>query len=228
MRIEESVFSCRSLMKETLEPYGFRRDGDSYRYSEPMLEGAFRAVICIGQDGKVSGTVIESNTEEEYLPVHAQNQTGAFAGRVREAYTSVLRKIAERCFTVDPGKYTKKRVWIIPANPKSYDLDTLFEGMKDVLWKQSSRVQPGDLVFMYITAPVSAVRYQCIVTETEIPYEYSDANVSMEKVMKMDVLKKFPDSFLPLVRLKELGVTAVRGPRTATDAFMEFVRSEVN
>jgi len=116
--------------------------------------------------------------------------------------------------------------WIIPANPKYYDLDTVFQNKKAILWKQGSKIRVGDIAYIYITAPVSAVRYKCVVTETGIPYEYKDNNVSMKQVMRMDIVKQYPDDLCPFSKLRELGIAVVRGARTVTREFLEYIGCE--
>ena len=38
--------------------------------------------------------------------------------------------------------------WIIPANPKYYDIVGAFEHNSEINWKQSSNVKPGDILYM--------------------------------------------------------------------------------
>lgn len=130
-----------------------------------------------------------------------------------------------RNFAILAGRKGDTHAWIIPANPKYYDIDKAFEKEKDIIWKQSGKIVPGDLVFMYITSPVSAVRYQGIVTETDIPYEFSSKEVSMKKIMKLDKTHVYPDDFCPLSKLKELGIKSVRGQRTVTKEFLEYFKN---
>ena len=113
--------------------------------------------------------------------------------------------------------------WIVPANPLFFDIDAALKKSKTVLWKQSSRVEPKDIVYMYVAAPVSAVRYKCEVVEADIPYSYSGGHVKIKRVMKLRLLKTYKPSFLPFAGLKKLGITAVRGPRLATPAFLRKV-----
>ena len=120
-------------------------------------------------------------------------------------------------------KVSSSSAWIVPANPAYYDLDALFEKKKDVMWKQGNGIRKGDIVYMYIAAPVSAVRYKCKVTETDIPYEFSNENIRMKGLMKVDVLKQYPDDLCPFSKLKELGINAVRGPRRVTKEFSDFI-----
>ena len=72
---------------------------------------------------------------------------------------------------------------------------------------------------MYVGAPVSAMLYRCLVTETDIPYRYQDDHMSMSYAMKMKVLKRYDRDAYTLDVLRKCGIRAVRGPRSITDEF---------
>ena len=127
--------------------------------------------------------------------------------------------------SLHPRAKTVSSVWIVPANPKYYDVDSAFRKRKNVLWKQSSAIHSGDTVCMYIASPVSAVRYICKVTETDIPFSYSGKDVSMKYVMRLDVIEEWPDDLCPFSVLKSMGINAVRGPRRANEAFIKLLES---
>ena len=72
---------------------------------------------------------------------------------------------------------------------------------------------------MYVGAPVSAVLYKCKVTETNIPYQYQDRNLTIKALMKIQLLKRYaPDQFTFEVLKSEYGIFAVRGPRGIPDS----------
>ena len=59
-----------------------------------------------------------------------------------------------------------------------------------------------------------AVLYKCKVTETDIPYKYEDKNLTINSLMKIELVKKYrEDQFTFDVLKKEYGIFAVRGPR---------------
>lgn len=350
MRIEEEIFQKRKAKKESLLPYGFLADGETYVYHKVFFNGMFEAVVSIDSEGVVSGKVIDTESKDEYVQVHLSS-VGGYAHEVREAYKEILKGIADNCFEkeyfltrqmnritglvkekygespdfpfrnipdygvfrleenrkwyglvmqipeskmfeqgsdqiieilniksspekkkmyldvegiypayqmnkdnwltvvmddavddelilqmVDESRKLVKDIsrrsssvsneWIVPANPKYYDLKKLFHQKKGVIWKQGSRIKKGDIVYMYIASPVSAVKYKCLVTEADIPYEYHDKNVSMKKIMKMDVLERYGDDICPFSKLNELGIAAVRGQRTVTKEFSEYMNQQ--
>lgn len=108
----------------------------------------------------------------------------------------------------------KANEWIIPANPKYYDVINFFNNEETILWKQTSNISIGDLVYLYVAAPYSAILYKCEVLEVNIPYKYKDKNITMSKVMKLKLLTKFNKDIFNFEKLKEYGVRAIRGPRS--------------
>lgn len=108
---------------------------------------------------------------------------------------------------------TEAKDWIIPANPKYYDVVGAFEESNIVTWKQSSDVHVGDMIYMYVAAPYSSILYKCKAIEVDIPWQYSDDNVTVKTAMKLELLEKYESGVWSFERLKEFGVYAVRGPR---------------
>ena len=77
-----------------------------------------------------------------------------------------------------------------------------------------------DLVYLYVAAPVSAIRYKCQAAKVDIPYQYDDGKVHMDHVMKLTCLEQYEPSLFTLDKLKEHGVYAVRGPRNMPDSLL--------
>ena len=109
--------------------------------------------------------------------------------------------------------------WIIPANPKFYDIEHAFDEKEEIDWKQGTGIKSGDTVFMYVAAPVSAILYKCKVLETNIPYQYSDQNLTIRALMKIRLEKRYnPSEFTFEVLKDEYGIYAIRGPRGIPEA----------
>ena len=103
--------------------------------------------------------------------------------------------------------------WLVPANPKYYDVEKAFAESDTILWKQSNSIAVGDIVYLYMAAPISAIRYKCKAVEVGIPCDYNDGTLTMTRMMKIRLLHRFEDGELNLETLREYGVHAVRGPR---------------
>ena len=103
--------------------------------------------------------------------------------------------------------------WIVPANPKYYDVINAFNNSDEIIWKQSSDIHVGDIVNLYVADPYSKIMFKCKAIEVNIPYEYKDKNVSMSHVMKIKLLKTLDSKDYTFEYLNKLGIKAIRGPR---------------
>ena len=127
----------------------------------------------------------------------------------------IMKLVEESHSYTETRKKTEE--WIIPANPKYFDICSRFDNSDINNWKQGAGVKKGDIVYMYVGAPNSALMYKCQVLETDIPYETKNKHVKLSSIMKLKVLYRFGSKSIPFSRMKELGVTAVRGPRYMTE-----------
>ncbi len=144
-------------------------------------------------------------------------------------FEEICRWLGES-YAATASKATKHKIrpakeWIVPANPKYYDIEAAFSEAKEIDWKQGKGIKTGDLVFMYVAAPVSAILYKCRVTKTDIPFVFDEGNVHMTKLMKIKLLKRYPaDRFTFEVLGKEYGIYAVRGPRGIPESLSEALK----
>lgn len=122
-------------------------------------------------------------------------------------------------------KVRPPKEWIIPANPKYYDIEQAFENADEIDWKQGAGIKKGDTVFIYVAAPVSAILYKCVVTKTDIPFRYDDGNVKMTSLMMIRLQKKYePDRFTFSVLNDEYSIYAIRGPRGIPHSLSEALK----
>lgn len=122
-------------------------------------------------------------------------------------------------------KIRPPKEWVVPANPKYYDIQGAFEKAEEIDWKQGSGIRTGDTVFMYVAAPVSAILYKCRVTQTDIPFEFSNKNVTMKALMKIKLERRYEPEAFTFERLKEeYSIFAVRGPRGIPKSLSEALK----
>ena len=111
-------------------------------------------------------------------------------------------------------KLRPPKEWVIPSNPKYFDIIHAFDHADEINWKQGAGIKVGDTVFMYVGAPVSAILYKCKVTETGIPYHGNHKDINIKALMKIRLQKRYSaDRFTFEVLKSEYGIYAVRGPR---------------
>lgn len=358
----ESDFFKRSRPDfEKLEAFGATNDDGVFRYEELLPDGQFLARLEVAGDGAVRGSVIDTDTGEEYLPIRIEHQIGSFVGGVREMYLDFLAKIEEACFlpvnfmsdqanametrinsaygvaaefpweryagngtfkcrendkwfavvlTVQFGKlgpadakagggiahdgeeivevinlkarpedidrlvarpgiypawHMNKRYWIsvildgtvsdedvfelirrsyalvargkttkvkgtgawmIPSNPKIYDVDAGFRGGNgEIEWHQHNRVKAGDEVFIYCSAPYSAILYRCEVTAADLAYRgMFQESKGYDRSMRIKLLEKYPPDKYPLSFIKAHGGSVVRSARTMPKELYDAVK----
>lgn len=111
--------------------------------------------------------------------------------------------------------------WIVPANPKYYDVEKVLEEGKELLWKQSSNIAIGDIVYIYVTAPTAAIRCKCEALEVNLPYKSKQENLRIERVMRLKCLNVYDKQLFPKTFLQHFGVSSVRGPRKMPHSLSE-------
>ena len=163
--------------------------------------------------------------EEGIMPAYHMNKqhwiTVLLDGTVPEDRIYDLLEMSS--LATAPAKKKEKlrapKDWLIPANPKFYDIEHAFDEETEIDWKQGAGIKTGDTVFMYVAAPVSAILYKCIVLETDIPYEYQDRNLTIRGLMKIRLEKRYQTMDFTFEVLKEeYGIYAIRGPRGVPEA----------
>ncbi|MBP2057941.1 putative DNA-binding protein (MmcQ/YjbR family) [Lactobacillus colini] len=134
-----------------------------------------------------------------------------------------IMTLLENSRTLTLNKQVLNSYWLIPANPKYYDIGAHFKVGQTTIWKQSTNIKPGDTIFLYVTSPVKAIRYQCQVEKVNIPYSHRDKNVNIEKIMEIKVLKEYDKNFCSFDRLKNFGIKAIRGPRRVSRELVNYL-----
>ena len=130
-----------------------------------------------------------------------------------------IRSLLDESFAATASKAKKAEIreakeWIIPANPKYYDIAHAFDNEDTIDWKQGSGIKKGDTVYMYAGAPISAIIYACKVTQTDIPFNYSNGNLTINSLMRIKLRERVdPKKFTFEILKKDYGIFAVRGPR---------------
>ncbi len=100
-----------------------------------------------------------------------------------------------------------KDEWIIPANPKYFDVITYIESLPIFSWKQPKNIKLEDTVYIYLGAPYSAILYKCKVIELDL------YNEPKKPIMNLELIQKYDPKKYPFIKLKEYGLNSVRSPR---------------
>ena len=193
----------------------------------------------LGLDGKDRVDIINVKMGDPLFADKLSQQTGYFHGYhiSRGNWISILLdgtvpledicKCIDESYVVTASKQEKQKLrppkeWIVPANPKYYDIEHAFDHTEEIDWKQGNGIRTGDTVYMYVASPVSAILYKCKVTKTDIPYDYCDDNLTITALMRIRLLKRYKPGKFTFDKLKnEYGIFAIRGPRGVPHSLSE-------
>lgn len=124
--------------------------------------------------------------------------------------------------------------WIIPCNPHSYNLQAALTNSDEMYWRQNARYEIGDIIYIYLSKGVSAIRYKAIVIKTDIEIKSEDDPYWIDKTMQSQKLKKvllkriktFNTALLSYDVLKENGLkSTIQGPIKLKGSLREYVNS---
>ncbi len=206
-----------------------------------LIMDVTRKNLGLGSEGKVD--VINVKLDDPFLIDLLIGKPGYYRGYhvSRGHWLTVLLDgtvpaedvcgLIDESFRVTASKQKQQKMrppkeWIIPANPKYYDVVGAFERAEIIDWKQGAGIRKGDTVYMYVAAPVSAVLFKCAVLETDIPYNHKNEHITIKALMKIKLLRRYePERFTFDILKEEYGIYAVRGPRgiphSLSEAFKE-------
>ena len=208
--------------------YGVFRHADNQKWFA-LIADVSPAKLGLSGDEHID--VLNVRTGDLIMRDLLLRQNGFFPGyhTDRGSWISILLDgtvtLKEICFLIDTSyrvtasAKTKKEIrppkeWLIPSNPKYYDSIHAFDDTDEINWKQGTGIKRGDIVFMYIGAPASAIYYKCLVTETDIPWHFEREGLTIRSLMRIRLLKRYdPGRFTFEVLKREYGIFAVRGPR---------------
>ena len=131
---------------------------------------------------KFTNLRIRSNREffnvkpEEALQIFKQVATVLDDAKIDETYMSSMftgGDDAECKHHKTPSTSTPPRdevkKWIIPANPKYFDIEGCFNKYGYVYWRQHFNFQKGDFIYIYVSSPECSIKYKCLVEEHDMP-----------------------------------------------------------
>lgn len=126
--------------------------------------------------------------------------------------------------------------WIVPCNIEFFDVVEHFKKAKKVIWKNISRVQPGDFVYIYLGVPYKELRYKCVVLNENVSNEvlqhnqYAMPRRPMSplyqgeiKYMELELLVEYPADLLPLCNLKMNGLGQVQVQSRVNDRLQLYI-----
>lgn len=123
--------------------------------------------------------------------------------------------------------------WIIPCNPKHYDVDGAFNKFNKIEWKQKVNIESGDIVYIYVGNPFKEIKYKCVAKEVNLTSEsrIDDSEFKLDgsnytnygRYMELSLLTKYQEQQYPLSKLKEHGLKSVQGPSRVNEELSNYI-----
>ena len=129
----------------------------------------------------------------------------------------------------------EKTQWVIPCNPAYYDVCGVFNKLDKVEWKQSTNVNVGDIVYIYVTSPIKEIRYKCVARKVDL--DYADTEKDREFILKgdnyencgrymeLELITKYKENKFTLENLKQNGLKSVQGPSKVSEELANYIKS---
>ena len=110
--------------------------------------------------------------------------------------------------------------WIIPSNIKRYDVISAYNKLDVIDWTQRIKtIEVGDMVYVYVSAPVSAIKYCCEVIAKNLTSDTTELIDDSEFIvgddfdvkessehMRLKKICEFADDEIPFSVMQEYGV----------------------
>ena len=123
--------------------------------------------------------------------------------------------------------------WLVSCNIKYYDVDGAFKKLKRLDWKQSSpSIEDEDIVYIYVSAPIRAVKYKCRVVRaglTKRDIDDSEFILNGDRFaehkmhMELELVRAYSDELTYSV-LEENGVKGrIMAPRRVKEELHDYI-----
>ncbi|WP_144647069.1 HNH endonuclease [Priestia megaterium] len=131
-----------------------------------------------------------------------------------------------------------RRIWLVPANPNEYDLESAFSRYEILDWKRSYNYENGDILFMYVSGNIQKVRYKVEVIEgllgtNNVKYDNAfwmdDRKFEQSKewkYMRFRLVDEIDTTELSLKKLRERGLKGnIQGAMKLTGELRDYIMS---
>ena len=223
----DGIDSEEKLKEEIKKSLEAQKEMDAEnKYVDTLLETVSKNVDVLNVKLDKNNIIVKLS-QNGFYPAYHMNKKNWISIVLDETLSDeIIMECIRESYHFSLGNNTEKsqKEWIVPANPKYYDIQSTYVEGSIQHWKQSSNIQVGDIVYIYVGAPVSAILYQCEVLKCNIPYSYHEEKIHISKMIEIKVLKVYDNDFLPFSKLKEYQINAVRGPRFMPKLLSDYIK----
>lgn len=126
--------------------------------------------------------------------------------------------------------------WLIPCNPKFYDIVGAFDKCETIDWNQAHNATIGDIIYIYVGEQYKSIMYKTEVIATDLDATVASSDDrefyrNWEKrcdvpYMRLKLIEKYPKNMFPLQELREQGLTSVQGRSKLTKQLLKYLESK--
>ena len=124
--------------------------------------------------------------------------------------------------------------WIIPCNEKYYRHREAFSNLKTIDWRQSTNVEIGDEVYIYVGQTVGAILYKCEVLDVnivepnnnDVEYNIDGKLKPAGRYMRLKLLETYPEDKYKLKDLVEHELKTVQSASKVSAELLSFLMLE--
>lgn len=136
------------------------------------------------------------------------------------------------CLNNQGESIVKNTEWIIAGNPDKYDVIGAFRKLGAIDWRQSVNVAVGDIIYIYVSNTVRAIKFKCkvnAVNKTVPNIEDSKFNKSGEfdgsggRYMELEMLEEFSTRLFQKNALEQHGFRSPQGPMRVSAEVKEYL-----
>ena len=99
MKLVDEIFLRYKVNIDSLIPYGFIKDNNTYIYNKMIHNKDFNLIVTI-KDNKVTSTLMDVNFNEEYKRIDASEISSSFVNELKSECSTILTDIRDKCFSL--------------------------------------------------------------------------------------------------------------------------------
>lgn len=131
-------------------------------------------------------------------------------------------------------KQTKVTEWIISGNPEQYNVVDAFHNLHRVDWAQKANMTAGDIVYIYVSGNVKAIKFKCRVNKADLDesdiddreYDLSDQfDGTAGRYMELELLEEYVGDEYSREELMKHGFRSPQGPIRMPESVKQYLES---
>ena len=129
---------------------------------------------------------------------------------------------------------TKVAEWIISGNPEQYNVVDAFHNLHRVDWAQKANMTVGDIVYIYISGNVKAIKFKCRVNKANLDepdiddreYDFSGQfDGTAGRYMELELIEEYAGDEYSREELIKHGFRSPQGPIRMPESVKQYLES---